>query len=775
MADDVSTMKEPRVLVVLTSNARRGAEIEGSRLASELQGLGVDAQAVCLAPATGASVLDLPVLGAGPLAVSTLRALRRRARQCDVVIAFGSSTLPACALALTGTGVPFVYRSIGDPGAWVRGRLHRWRTGVLMRRATHVVALWPGAATSLRALYGVDPGRLSVIPNARSSDEFRPPTAAERAEARAQLGLPTDALVVGGVGSISHEKRLDLAVDAIARLNDVHLLVVGDGPGRAEIERHARTALGGRATLAGVLDDVTPAYRAIDALLLTSRTEGMPGVMIEAAMSGVPIVATDVGAVRSMFDTGIDGEVLAADASPDDVSSVIERVLRGRNRSEPAGTDAFEWRNVARSWNEVLHRYATDDRTVKVLAVMDSTGGGGAELSMAGMAPLLAQHGVEIEVAYFHDRSGAKEKFETAGIPLIHVPPGRNRLATVWRLRRVIRDRQPDVVHTMVYEADIIGRTAAFTTRTPVISSIINEMYGPEQIKMVRSTWKLWLAQVTDISTAKFVTVFHAITNSVADVMAPRLRIDRSKIVVIYRGRDFEQLGKRTPERRAAIRDTLGIGEHTPLLLAVGRHEPQKGHDLTIAALPAVLVRYPDAVLLIAGRDGSGTPELQDLVEHYDLADHVRFLGHRTDVPDLLAAADVMVFPSRWEGLGGAALEATLMGVPLVCSDLPVLRELASIAGVQESTSFVPMDHPDALALALVDALRADDRGGLPLSPALELKLEAASRAHANLYRSVRQGAARPLPPRNQGCSPDLAHRLRGTARGDKAAPQRPS
>ena len=81
----------------------------------------------------------------------------------------------------------------------------------------------------------------------------------------------------------------------------------------------------------------------------------------------------------------------------------------------------------------------------------------------------------------------------------------------------------------MVYEADIIGRTAAFTARVPVMSSIINEMYGPEQLAAVPHPWKLRVAQVADIATARFVTRFHAITNTVADVMAPRLRIDRSK------------------------------------------------------------------------------------------------------------------------------------------------------------------------------------------------------------------------------------------------------
>ena len=71
---------------------------------------------------------------------------------------------------------------------------------------------------------------------------------------------------------------------------------------------------------------------------------------------------------------------------------------------------------------------------ITVLAVMDGTGTGGAETSMAAMAPLMAENGVDMEVAYFHDRSGAKEKFIEAGIPLHHVPPGRNRIATMWRL-----------------------------------------------------------------------------------------------------------------------------------------------------------------------------------------------------------------------------------------------------------------------------------------------------------------------------------------------------
>ena len=375
---------------------------------------------------------------------------------------------------------------------------------------------------------------------------------------------------------------------------------------------------------------------------------------------------------------------------------------------------------------------------IKVLAVMDGTGTGGAETSMAAMAPLMAENGVELEVAYFHDRSGAKEKFIEAGIPLIHVPHGRNRLVTVWRLRRVIKERRPDLVHTMVFEADIIGRTAAFLARVPVMSSIINEMYGPEQIALSRHAWKVRLGQLADIITARFVVRFHAITNNVADVMAPRLRIDRSKIDVIYRGRDPRQLGTRTSERRARVRQQLGVPDSAALLLAVGRHEPQKGLGLLLEAMSLIREQEPRAVLVVAGRPGSATANLMRQVDDLNLADYVRFLGHREDVPDLLAASDVMIFPSRWEGLGGAVIEALMIGCCVVCSDLQVLREVVEAADASRLAYFADCTDPQSIgtvvAAALDESSAYDAR--TPIDPTSFL-LETVVRQHASLMTSL--------------------------------------
>ena len=246
-----------RVLIVVTSSQRRGAEIEGAELSKQLGDLGMEARTVALCVGDPTSRLDLEVLGTRTLDVRTLRALRRGARGVDVVVAYGSSTLSACALALVGTGVPFVYRSIGDPARWMRGRIHRMVWTGLYRRAERIVVLWPGGERSVRQLFGIDAERVEIIPNARDSRRFAPPTDAERSAARDRLGVDAETPVAAILGSLSEEKQVDRAIDAIAELPDVNLLVGGDGPLRRDLDERAARVAPGRIRFLGNVGDVT--------------------------------------------------------------------------------------------------------------------------------------------------------------------------------------------------------------------------------------------------------------------------------------------------------------------------------------------------------------------------------------------------------------------------------------------------------------------------------------------------------------------------------------
>ena len=348
----------PSVLVVLSSNARRGAEIEGHRLSQELTDAGVSARAVALAPGSGEGArLDVPVLGARPLSWRTLRALRREARAVDVVLAYGSTTLPACALGLVGSRRPFVYRSIGDPAQWLRGRWHRERTGILMRRAAIVVPLWDEAAASIQQLYRLPASQIAVIPNARSVDEFRPPTSDERSAARKSFGVDDDEILAVVVGALSKEKRVDLAIRAVAELESVRLLVVGEGDCRTQLEKLGSEVLGERVAFTGTLTDVRPVYAAADVLVLPSRTEGMPGVVVEAGLMGVPAAACDVGAMRWLMKHGVSGTLVSVDAEPPELAAAITTALFA---SEPVQTleTSCSWAAAVAGWRQVIDKCA---------------------------------------------------------------------------------------------------------------------------------------------------------------------------------------------------------------------------------------------------------------------------------------------------------------------------------------------------------------------------------------------------------------------------------
>ncbi len=344
---------------------------------------------------------------------------------------------------------------------------------------------------------------------------------------------------------------------------------------------------------------------------------------------------------------------------------------------------------------------------MKVLCVIDSLVPGGAERSLVAMAAPLAGRGVSVEVAYLVERPGLQQELLEAGVAVTSLAGGGGRIGWARRAAALVRRRRPDLIHTTLYEADVIGRMAGATTRVPVVSSLVNVRYGPEQRAApgVRG-WKVTAVHLADAVTARRTVRFHAITRWVADVMGRRLRIPSDRIDVVPRGRDPLVLGRRSPQRAARARRSVGVAPEVPLLVAAARQEHQKGLDLLLEAMPLVLRGRPDTKLLIAGRPGNQTQLLEEIVSRLGLAGVVSFLGVRDDVPDLLSAADVFVVPSRWEGLGSVLLEAMALESPIVASALPPVREVVPDDG---HAWLVPPNRPDDLAEAILAALDHPD------------------------------------------------------------------
>jgi glycosyltransferase involved in cell wall biosynthesis len=265
------------VLQVITNTDRRGAQVFATDLDRALTALGRVVRTVALVNDRPVDALDVPSLGSRRLGPATIRALRAETRQARVVVAHGSTTLPACALATIGTRTPFVYRNIGDPAHWGTTRARRIRSALFLRQAHVVVALTLATATEITNRYRVDAAKITVIPKAVSAERFAPSSAETRKRARRHFELPDAVPVALCLGALSPEKNVTLAIEAVAELPDVHLLVVGDGSERASIEADAARLAPGRVHVAGSTDRPEVALAAADVVVVSSWTEGLPG------------------------------------------------------------------------------------------------------------------------------------------------------------------------------------------------------------------------------------------------------------------------------------------------------------------------------------------------------------------------------------------------------------------------------------------------------------------------------------------------------------------
>lgn len=319
-AADPPTPRHALVLHVIPTPTPRGAQREARALVDRLDRPPVrQHRLLSLFDGTGAAT-EVPVddclhrpPGEHPaegFELSVVRALRSflRRQRPDVVVSHGSDPLKYLVPATLGRRTKLVHYAIGTySGRQARNlRLTAWRT--LTARADAVAACGPETLEECASLLAVPRAKLSLVYNGRDPEVFRPRRARDRS-------ADADPLILF-VGALTAGKRPDRFVEAAAALRargDVfRVQVVGDGA--------LRTSLGEAAELAGVellgaRDDVPALMRGADLLVFPSlpEGEGMPGVLIEAALSGVPVVATAVPGVSTIVEDGVTGSVVPID------------------------------------------------------------------------------------------------------------------------------------------------------------------------------------------------------------------------------------------------------------------------------------------------------------------------------------------------------------------------------------------------------------------------------------------------------------------------------
>lgn len=316
-------------------------------------------------------------------------------------------------------------------------------------------------------------------------------------------------------------------------------------------------------------------------------------------------------------------------------------------------------------------------------------------------------------VVLFEDDYGSRAHELPADVDVQYVfPTGSSRpnvISLVRALDRVASGLSPDLMHASVVDAALATRIVGRRRGIPVIETLVNISHDP--IRTVDSPavtrWKLLAHRTLDRATMRSVARFQALSTAVAESWIRHVGLDPTRVVTIPRGVPRAP-SPSEPARiaaRTALAAELGLPSDALILLNVGRQAAQKGQKYLLAALPAVRERFPNAHLVIAGQPGNMSPELPAAVQALALDGHVHFLGARTDVDDLLAAAHIFVFPSLFEGMGVALLQAMAAALPVVVADrAPMAGEIVTdrVNGL-----VTPSRDPDALAAAILEL--ADD------------------------------------------------------------------
>ena len=166
-----------------------------------------------------------------------------------------------------------------------------------------------------------------------------------------------------------------------------------------------------------------------------------------------------------------------------------------------------------------------------------------------------------------------------------------------------------------------------------------------------------------------------AVSEAVRQELLAHLGLPPEKTRTIYNGVDVREYRPVSAAERHTIRERLGLPAAARLVIMSARLHPQKNQRLVIESAPEILRTVPRAHFLFAGSGGE-EQALRTLAQDYGVSDNVSFLGQRDDMPQLLAACDVMVLPSLKEGFSNAIVEAMACGLPVVASDVGGNREI---------------------------------------------------------------------------------------------------
>ncbi|MPZ19578.1 MAG: glycosyltransferase [Luteitalea sp.] len=307
---------------------------------------------------------------------------------------------------------------------------------------------------------------------------------------------------------------------------------------------------------------------------------------------------------------------------------------------------------------------------LNVVQVCDHLGWPGSRMHgvkrlFAWMIPRFDKSRFNVSLVSLRRKDLSEDTLEQLGVDVTYLHKGRFDPSTWTALGKVFDAQRADIVHLHGYGATTFGRLAAATRGLPVLLH-----------EHANHTDTPWFQRVADRILQPYTDLALAVSQSTAEFVVRARLVPETKIKVVYLGVPLEEFARpRSGEEIRAARAALGIDADTFALGTVTRLMPSKGNTYLVDAMKVVRERLPSARCFIVG-EGELQAELEAQARARGVSGCVHFTGFTRDVAGALAALDLVVFPSLWEGTPLTAFEALAMGKPILATDADGLMDI---------------------------------------------------------------------------------------------------
>lgn len=297
---------------------------------------------------------------------------------------------------------------------------------------------------------------------------------------------------------------------------------------------------------------------------------------------------------------------------------------------------------------------------------------------------------------------------QTGGFPLHIVPEMRRSLHPLrdWysyrALTRLLREIQPDIVHTHSSKAGIIGRAAASKLGIPAVHTIHGAAFHYGQGFLAYRVYRS-----AERFAARWTDHFISVADDMTDEYVHAKVAPREKFTTIYSGFDVEPY-LNPPRSREEVRRELGLAEGDIVVGKIARLFHLKGHEFLLTAAPTIVKECPQVKFLLVG-DGLLRQEFETRIAEMGLADRFVFTGlvPPTRIPELIHAMDIVAHTSQWEGLARVLPQGLIAGKPVVAYDVGGAREVV----LPGATGYLlPRDSIEPLAAAIIKLAQSEEQ-----------------------------------------------------------------